>query len=224
MGGYISEAKLDLSKNIIFDNTQAFYKKPILSANTYNVYSARKFFGVPDGSYLIANKDNKIRNNYEKDISYSRALFLLKSLELGTNGAYKDNLQNEEMIGFKIKRMSNLTKTILNAVDYADVRKIRRDNFIYMHKQLASINKLNLILRDDDVPMIYPLLVENESFRDRIVKQRIYVPQWWKHCINEVKHNTIEEIFSKYLIPLPIDQRYTKNDIDEIVRIVKGQL
>lgn len=36
-----------------FDNTQAFFSAPRMDADSYNVYSCRKFVGVPDGAYLV---------------------------------------------------------------------------------------------------------------------------------------------------------------------------
>lgn len=39
---------------LIIDNTQAFYSIPIKGVDTF--YSPRKFFGVPDGSYLYTSK------------------------------------------------------------------------------------------------------------------------------------------------------------------------
>lgn len=39
-------------KNLIVDNVQAFYTKPIEGVDT--IYTCRKFFGVPDGGYLYA--------------------------------------------------------------------------------------------------------------------------------------------------------------------------
>ena len=35
--------------NVIFDNVQAFFQKPVKGIDT--IYSCRKFFGVPDGGY-----------------------------------------------------------------------------------------------------------------------------------------------------------------------------
>jgi len=37
--------------NIITDNSQAFFCRPLKDIDTF--YSCRKFFGVPDGAYLI---------------------------------------------------------------------------------------------------------------------------------------------------------------------------
>ena len=37
---------------MIFDNTQAFFSAPRMDADSYNVYSCRKFVGVPDARTL----------------------------------------------------------------------------------------------------------------------------------------------------------------------------
>lgn len=37
-------------KNLIIDNSQAFYSLPLPGVDTF--YSPRKFFGIPDGAYL----------------------------------------------------------------------------------------------------------------------------------------------------------------------------
>ena len=39
--------------NIIVDNTQAFFSNPVWKDKVYNVYSCRKFIGVPDGGCLL---------------------------------------------------------------------------------------------------------------------------------------------------------------------------
>ena len=41
---------------VILDRAHAFFSRPVLRDNVYNIYSAKKFFGVPDGAYLISTK------------------------------------------------------------------------------------------------------------------------------------------------------------------------
>ena len=71
-------------KNLIIDNCHAFFSKPI--KNAYNCYSTRKFFGVPDGAYLIKNGIN-FKGNIERDISYNNCDQLIKQLDKGVNFA-----------------------------------------------------------------------------------------------------------------------------------------
>lgn len=64
-------------KNLIIDNSQAFYSKPIEGVDTF--YSPRKFFGLPDGAYLYTDK--LLDYNLEKDISYKRCEHLLGRID-----------------------------------------------------------------------------------------------------------------------------------------------
>lgn len=70
-------------KNIIVDNSQAFYAAPIMKKNIYNVYSCRKFFGVTDGAYVISQ--NPVHANLEKGRSSGYINFILRQIEEGTN-------------------------------------------------------------------------------------------------------------------------------------------
>lgn len=212
-------------KKVVFDNTQAFYSKPILMENVFNTYSCRKFFGVSDGAYLVYKSGQSIKTHYEKDSSWERASYLLKSIELGTNGAYKDSLRGEESIGFSVKIMSDLTRKILKGIDYDQVQMIRKRNFGILHDVFYSINSLKKIDTSEDfTPMIYPLVVEDGSLREKLVSKNIYVPQWWKYLEGKLCEDSIETKLVKYLLPLPIDQRYSSEDMVNLSEIVIGLL
>ena len=58
---------------IILDNTQAFFQKPIEGIDT--IYFCRKFFSVPDGGYLSTNK--RLGEELESDISRNRMTHIL---------------------------------------------------------------------------------------------------------------------------------------------------
>lgn len=202
-------------KNLIIDNTQAFFSKPILSA--YNIYSCRKFFGVSDGSYLIHH--NLKKRNFANTMSFERSLFLLKSIECGTNEAYSDNLINEMAIEKEPHGgMSLLTKSILRSIDYKDVINKRNQNFGMLD---SILRQCNLIQFNEyaQAPMVYPLLVK-KSIRDKLIEKNIYVSQWWKRVLDSELSNDFEKELSEYLIPLPIDQRYSKSDMEELGQIV----
>lgn len=209
-------------KNVIFDNTQAFFKKPILKNGIYNIYSPRKFFGVADGAYLISNHeiDNSHRN---VGVSYVESGYLFEALEIGTNFAYKNYLKNEERISQEgPKSMSKLTAHLLSNIDYLKVKEIRQKNFKIMHNALGRYNKLEFDIFNDCVPMVYPLLCEirGEEIREQLIKNRVYVPQWWKWVLDASESNDFEKLLSSGVMPLPIDQRYKENDMADLINIV----
>lgn len=213
---------LETYQNVIFDNTQSFYAKPIWKDYVYNVYSARKFFGVSDGAYLITKRFYK-KHMLQKDFSAERACFLLKAKELGTNDAYAEYLLSEEDLSkSRIRAMSVLTQTMLCNIDYEKVAERRRRNFLYLSEKLENKNELKI---DDkySCPMVYPFLTEanGKSFRQYLVESRIYVPQWWKWVLSMKGINEWEYKLSQFLYSLPIDQRYSKEDMKDIVDIIR---
>lgn len=207
------------NKKIILDNTQAFFTEPL--SEKINIYSCRKFLGVPDGAYLIGK--NIINKSIEEDISYEKMMFLFKAIEKSTNEAYLDHLKNEmKFEEKKILGMSRLTQKILTSFDYKKIKEIRNKNFNYLHKKLMKYNEISKYLKLDEVgsPMVYPFLIENEDLREYLIKNKIYVPNWWKHLLEKVDTHRLEYKLSKYLLPLPIDQRYEESDMEYIANII----
>lgn len=213
-------------ENLIIDNTQAFFAEPVLSA--YNCYSARKFFGVSDGAYLVKDKLNAGRH-FERDQSYSRADFLLKSIELGTNAAYNWHLHNEELLKDDILLMSKLTSAILCGVDYEKVKTKRRANLIALHSYLFGFNKFCVNL-DSNTHMVLPFRPEKRNIREYLIQNKIYTPTWWRHVpdlcghCGESDHILIETELTENMVFLPIDQRYDENDMKDIADIIRRGL
>lgn len=80
---------------VIFDNTQAFFSAPRMDADSYNVYSCRKFVGVPDGAYLVHT--GLTDGIYPADTSWQHAAFLFRCIDESVNSAYGDSLDNEPL-------------------------------------------------------------------------------------------------------------------------------
>ena len=202
-------------KNLIVDNSQAFYM-PKYGIASFN--SIRKFFGVPDGALLISDKT--LNGNFEQDTSFDKCSHLLKRLDMNASFGYDDFIFNDNKFNDEpIKLLSNLTKTIFNSIDTEKNKQVRLNNFNYLHSCLKQSNKLNIELDCDDIPLAYPYLIKNESLRRELIKNKIYVAQYW----NPLPLDYPEGIFQKYIIPLPIDQRYNANNIRIIVDIIKGE-
>ena len=205
-------------KHILFDNTQAFFASPDMEQ--YNVYSCRKFFGVSDGAYLL---HKGIRDfDLKKSESAQAAQYLLGSLESGTNLQYRNYLLDEKKIEQETgSRMSKLTLQILKTIDYESVEKKRIQNFEYLNSKLENMNEFKIEINEKIVPMVYPLLICDTHIRDYLIRNRIYVSQWWKWITDEALGNEFETLLSEYLLPIPIDQRYGINDMKAIVKIIK---
>lgn len=211
--------------NVIIDNCPSFYSKPI--DGVYNVYSLRKFFGVPDGAYLIGEKANQLVNEYDRDVSSHTAAYLLKRIELGSSAIYEERMLNERRIDESdIMRMSILTQKLLEGIDYELIRKKRNENFLMAHDFFKDINLLNLNELMDPLssPMVYPLVIEKSDLVKLLAEKGIYTGRWWKHVLNHVGDRKAEAWLSKYMLPIPIDQRYGYEELNKINLTIRSLL
>lgn len=222
--GNASDEQIDFlsekyKNQLIIDNCQAFFSRPRLKS--YNIYSCRKFFGVSDGAYLIKDYLNQV--DLEKDSSYKRANFLLKTIEEGTDGAYADNLNNEQRLNNSYLKMSKLTKRILQSIRYDKIQQKRKQNFEQMHAYFNAINEFSMN-SGSNTHMFYPLVVNKPALREHLIQHRIYVPTLWRHVPEQSGFSEIETRLSTTMFALPIDQRYDEAAISEICDVVQGQI
>lgn len=203
--------------NLILDYTQAFFCRPIKGIDTF--YSPRKYFGVPDGGYLYTKQ---LKNGpIERDTSLSRFNYLLGRLDCSAEMFYKDfRKASASLSSAPVRKMSKVTQHILNGIDYSRARLKRERNFSYLHKKLKKSNLLALELDTVSSPMIYPYLAEDSSLRQRLISSQIYVATYWPELKGLMRTNSIEDKLVKYLIPLPVDQRYGSSEMQTIIDVI----
>ena len=205
-------------RRVIFDNTHSFFSEPVLADGVIYVYSPRKFIGVADGAYLIGKELDNV--DLIQDESGSRSLFFFFFLENGTNGSYQDYLgAMDELINSGIRGMSPLTRAILRSADYPEIMAQRKKNYAVLARRFEGINEYRAG-PDDESPIAYPLVIRNSSIREKLIRNRIYVPQWWKAILQEAKANDLEKTLSEFLLPLPIDQRYSEEDMEHMASVI----
>lgn len=206
------------AKNIIIDNAQAFYSKPLPSVDTF--YSPRKFFGLSDGAYLFTDKLLDI--SLERDISYTRFEHLLGRIDINAESCFQIYKDNAKILsGQPIKRISKLTHRILKSIDYNTTAEIRKQNFNYIHDQIGDKNQLNCNIDKSSVPMVYPLLLnKGYEIKKKLIQNRIYVATYWPNVLHWSKENSFEYYLSNNLLALPIDQRYHYQDMKRIIDII----
>ncbi|MCY6370540.1 hypothetical protein [Clostridium ganghwense] len=204
--------------NVIIDNSQAFFEQQIKDVRT--IYSPRKFFGVPEGGYLYTKYRYLVE--FERDNSYDRCLYLLKRIDISAKESYDDFIHNQcKFKDRKLMSMSKLTKRIMKSINYNEVKSIRERNFLYLHEKLSQFNELKIDINYLNGPMVYPLLITKEGIRQKLIKNKLYVATYWKEVLERVKDNTFEYKLTRYLLPLPIDQRYDLNDMKFICELIK---
>lgn len=207
-------------QKVICDNAQAYFEDPIKGIDT--LYTCRKFFGVADGAILYTDKK---LSEIPQDESYDRMEFLLGRFEKSASEFYQKYAENNDYFENQpIKKMSKLTENLLHGIDYDFIKNRRTENFAYLHKKLSGINKLSLIIPEG--AFMYPLYVQNGSaLRKKLHEEKIYIPTLWPTVFDLCTSDQLEYDMAKNILPLPVDQRYTIDDMEYMVKhILKSYL
>lgn len=205
-------------KQLIVDNAQAFYAEPIQGIDTF--YSARKFFGVPDGAYLYTEK--RLEKELGQDVSFERMTHLLKRIDLGAEAGYQDFRKNDDSLcNQEIKCMSRLTESLLSGIDYEAAKQQRRENYALLDVALRKSNLIHMEMEDEMVPMVYPYVIEDSMLRQKLIERKVFVAMYWPNVKEWAGEEKLERALADRLTPVPIDHRYGKDEMERILRIVK---
>lgn len=208
-----------LGDKIIVDNAQAYFQSPIPEIDT--IYTCRKFFGVPDGAILYTDKK---LDNIPQDESFERMRFLLGRFERTASEFYAEYVANNHFFANEpIKKMSKLTENLLHGIDYEKIKNIRTENFKYLHNRLELINKLEIVVPEG--AFMYPLYIDNgEEIRRKLQAQKIFVPTLWPSVFNICEKNELEYDMAINILPLPVDQRYSIDDMEYMIKKILALL
>lgn len=206
-------------KNLILDNTQAFFG--IIPENIPTFNSLRKFFGVPDGA-LLFNIEDKIELKTDK--SAKRFLYLIQRLEQSSNEVYPLYRQvEEELDGVELKIMSESTKKVFESLPLDRYKDIRTSNFNLYYDVFSSLNILNIEMTEG--AHFYPLYIDNGAeIKKELIKEGIYIANFWPNVFNNPMSSKTEYSLVANVIPLPIDHRYDSVDISHIISVVLNKI
>lgn len=212
---YCKKLASKYGRQLILDYTQAFFSQPIFAIDTF--YSCRKFFGVPDGGYLYT--DVKADFQIEQDESFARMDSLVKRIDLSPESGYDDFHRTSALFhDMPIRKMSKFTKRMMQGIDYQSVAKRRLYNYNLLQRELGDRN-----LTHGEVPMIFPYGSEQgQELRKKLIDNKIFVAKYWPNVDEWAGKNATETWMANHILPLPIDQRYGKEDMERIIKIIKS--
>ncbi len=207
-------------RQLIIDNSQAFFAKPLQGNHSF--YSPRKFFGIPDGGYLATDLTIENLDLLSIDSSEDRFTHLLKRVEFGPEEAYSYFTENENIINnLGVKKMSRLTTKMLQGVNYDSIKNKRRSNFELYHSLLSKPNEYHVSIGKNDVPLCYPLVVNNNQLRGVLRDQKIYIPYYWPEIEDRYGKSNSASRLSHKIFCLPVDQGLETEEIEYIVNKIQ---
>lgn len=205
----------------IVDNSQALFCQPF--KNVVTIYSPRKFLPIPDGGFIYSDaKFLKFYKSYEGE-KYIAHL-ILRGVGLVKEGYDYFKLSEHNLDDFRPKKMSELSKKLIEYTNLDEVREKRKINFEFLNHKLKHINELdvvkntNVMTTDDIVPLCYPLMLKYniDCVHQKLVAANVFLPRYWAgDDLGEVGFL----LYSNTLF-LPVDERLSEKDLDFLVEII----
>jgi hypothetical protein len=205
-------------ERVAVDDTQAFFRRGNPGGG-WSFNSARKFFGVPDGGFLYgpATGIDGLPPSASADCNH-----LLSRLAGDDERAWDQFKAHETRIGIEPRAMSVVSARLLDAADMSHARCRRRSNFAVLHRRLGSINTIALSLdMADGAPMCYPFLPAMDVDRAALREAGVFVPVLWPEIeLRREPGFERERLIARRLLPLPIDQRYGPDDMNDLCEVL----
>ena len=209
---------------LIVDYAQAFYDEPVREPGIHTIYTARKYFGLSDGAYVASNAAGAAEDYalLETDCSGSRMKHLSGRLENNARDYYSDMLAVSSTFSDAIPmKMSPLTENFLGAIDYDYVQKKRLENYRTLSELLPGSNPFTQIM--PSCPFAYPYYHEDGvALRKYLASQNIFVPTNWSYLLKTMPADSLEYKWSADILPLPVDQRYGREEMEIIANAIKS--
>ena len=201
---------------LVMDDSHAFFAGPYENVASFN--TCRKFFGVSDGSYLFC--DRKIEVTEPRLCVAESVCHLLGRKERSASDYYAlfKAAEDSFLVNKEVRALSDFSENVLKGIDYAEVIAKRKANYARLKEALGGRN----LFRKDaaGVPFAYPFMTKDASLlRKRLIENKVYVAKYWD-SVNAELFNETERRMVNDLLPLPIDQRYGKEDMDRIIDLV----
>lgn len=194
---------------VVVDATTAFYYPPLPGVPAF--YSPRKFAGMADGGIAVGVDAAAfdLPPDAESDI---RTADLFRYASDAAVQAAEDALSSPP------KRMGQLSRQLLCRTPWLAAAEQRLLNYAVLHRALSGINRLMLPSTPACAPMCYPLVCGIPGLRDFLIDAGVRLPLYWPEVIDATDAGDTENRLARMLLPLPLDQRYSEHDMEQLLK------
>lgn len=224
---------------VMEDVTQSYYLEGVGKDVDFVVGSLRKWYAIPDGGFVAADIPLAETELETEETSAKERLSLLtakwsylndeaflkateeerqaeKTAYLGKNRALEEALDNY----CGIRRMSDISLSILSETDEAAAARKRAENYEYLYEKIIKMKRVRPILQKQggEAPLYFPIYTrEREALQSFLRDRDIYAPVLWP--LGEENRDAIlgnEDYIYRHMLALPIDQRYGIGEMEQI--------
>lgn len=224
---------------VVEDVTQSYYLEGAGKDADFVVGSLRKWYAVPDGGFVAADISlaedvleagedyaqerlaplvKKWKYLYDETFTQmtAEARQEIKKEFLDANRAHEDALDHYS----GIRRMSQLSLSILADGDEKAAALKRAKNYEYLYEKVNGMKRLRPILQKQggEAPLYFPIYARERGELQRFLGERgIYAPVLWP--LGKENRDAFfgdEDYIYRHMLALPIDQRYGIGEMERI--------
>lgn len=209
--GPVRELAATVGRRAILDASMAFFSAPPPGAWWFT--SARKFFGLPDGA-TWAGPDLLPRPEAHNPAVRADHLLLAQvgDPEAGL-AAYR---ANNAALRTDALAAAPLSRHLFARLDLEAARTARTRNFLHLHERLGHHNQLQVDSARINGPLHYPLHLSRAVDLRPWHAAGIFAPRLWPDVLARAGSDPESRMLAEAIVPLPIDQRYTTDDMNEL--------
>lgn len=199
----------------------------------YQICSLRKWFPIPDGGVLYGQHTGEIssRGLLERASSgkVTEAMILKHlclRLSVECNSLYRRIFaEQEDAMDTQqdICRMSEVSELLLKYMDLEGIAKARRDNWNTLIERLdhTMIQPIYQMPAEHFVPFALPVIVKDrDRFRHYLMEHQIYCAVHWPMETEHQKRIPVNCTLERNILSLPIDQRYTREQMNYLAEAI----
>lgn len=199
----------------------------------YYVSSIRKSIGVCDGSIILSREKLDVQvYPYTEDFSDSRLNAQTLKGQYSFSKSDEDKsiflsmLRNGEDILNHFDAVHAISPTatkMLGLINGESIAYARRENMKHLVSLLSGKVRMpeNISLSFEGAPFSVPIVVNDQALiQKKLAENGVYAAVLWPLCeeAGRVCENSL--YFSEHMLSIPIDQRYSWDDIEEMANII----
>ena len=222
--------------------------KPLGSFGDYAVFCLYKTLPVPNGGLLVQNRNVlpelaklKLKRCPRAAAAGRSAELMLEAARSRTDGIGKTLFGIKRAFGELLRAvgvrqvpvgnigwniadvniaMSSVSKTVMEGLEYGQIRYKRRENFLLMQRRLEGrVSMLRKDLPEGVCPLFFPILVQDKHSAARALWQRgIGAVEFWNDEIPGANGvgGTDARYLRAHVLELPIHQDVTRSQVEYI--------
>jgi hypothetical protein len=212
---------------VIQDCTHHIFTESMYDSHAdFQVGSIRKWLAIPDGAFLYS-RDIELENQYSNSENlftdtWMQAMLLKQSyLQTGNQllkdyylGLYSKGMENLKGTIEEFE-MSEISKKMMALINIDNVKETRRENYIELYSYVSNYNS-NIVRYCvvQEAPLCLPIVVNRrDDVQRELARIGIYTQVLWPIPDDAKGISPFADYFSKHMLALPCDQRYSVNDM-----------